>query len=295
LNQELAVANEALVLSNVALHEGEERYRQLAKENERLYRQQLAIAEGLQLALLDIPSQIGHVKLGHIYRSATEAAHVGGDFYDVFEVKGGGIAVLIGDVAGHGIQAARTATLVKDVVHAFAHQSLRTHEVLRRTNGLLIEKELPGFVTLFLGIIDPETGHLRYSCAGHPESLLRRASGEVERLGSGTSPLGVYPDAVWKPHAIDLEAGDILVLNTDGVIEARRNGQFFGEKRLDSVVKRRPASPERLPKAILDQVLAFSEGSLHDDVAILAVMLTDKGNGGRAKAKPFKQEKLLGS
>jgi sigma-B regulation protein RsbU (phosphoserine phosphatase) len=122
------------------------------------------------------------MRMGHPYRSATETAHVGGDFYDAFEVKGGNTAVLIGDVAGHGVQAARTATFVKDVIHAFAHQSVRPQEVLQRTNALLIEKEFPGFVTLFLAIIDTTTGRLRYASAGHPESVLRRASRDIQRL-----------------------------------------------------------------------------------------------------------------
>ena len=118
----------------------------------------LVLFRRLQESLLDIPTELSGVKFGHLYRSATEQAQVGGDFYDVFEAKEGKIALLIGDVAGHGIEAARTATLVKDVVHAFIHQTLRTHEVLRRTNGLLIEKNLPGFVTLFLGILDTGNG-----------------------------------------------------------------------------------------------------------------------------------------
>ena len=261
--------------AEAALRESEERYRLLAAENERLYRQQLDIAENLQLALLNIPSELGPVKLGHLYRSATEAARVGGDFYDVFEVKEGSVAILIGDVAGHGIQAARTATLVKDVVHAFLHQSLRTHEVLRRTNLLLIEKELLGFVTVFLGILDRSTGRLRYSSAGHPETLLRRASGQIERLGCGYSPLGVYPEASWKPQEVDLAVDDLLVLYTDGVIEARRNGELFGEKRLERLLKRKRLTPQRLPHLVLDQVLAFAGGNLEDDVAILALSLTD--------------------
>jgi PAS domain S-box-containing protein len=276
LNQELAAANEALVLSNVALRESEKRHRILAEENEHLYRQQLDIAENLQLALLNIPSEIGPVRFGHIYRSATEAARVGGDFYDAFEVKDGQIALLIGDVSGHGIEAARTATLVKGVIHAFTHQPLRTHEVLKCTNGLLIEKKLPGFVTVFLGTLDTKTGQLRYSSAGHPDTLLRRASGTVERLGGGSSPLGAYPDATWKPQAVDLEANDLLVLYTDGVIEARRDGELFGEKRLETLVGRKRISPERLPHLILDQVSAFSEGTLQDDVAILTVLLPSR-------------------
>jgi PAS domain S-box-containing protein len=275
-----------------AQRESEERYRGLAAENERLYRQQLDIAENLQFAFLNIPSEIGPVSLGHLYRSATEAARIGGDFYDVFEVKEGQIAVLIGDVSGHGIQAARTATLVKDVIHAFTHQSLRTHEVLRHTNKLLLEKNLPGFVTAFLGILDQNTGRLRYSLAGHPEALLRRVSGEVQRLGSGTSPLGVYPDPSWRTHEVDLEANDVLVLYTDGVIEARRNGEFFGETRLENVIKRTDVSPQRLPQLVLDQILAFSDGGLQDDVAVLALSLREIVVG--TSKPPVKQEKLLG-
>ena len=141
---------------------------------------------------------MGPVRLGHLYRSATKAAQVGGDFYDAFEVKGNKIAMMVGDVAGHGIEAARTATLVKDVAHAFIHQSLRPHQVLRRTNALLLEKNLHGFVSLFLAILDTETGLLRYASAGHPETLLRRSSGEIQMLGTGAPPLGIFP-------ALDLE------------------------------------------------------------------------------------------
>ena len=162
-----------------ALRRSEESYRALAAENEQLYRQQLDIAESLQMALLNLPAEIGRLKLGHLYRSATEAARVGGDFYDVFEIKDNQIAVIIGDVAGHGIRAARTATLVKDVVHAFAHQSPRSREVLRRANKVLVEKESPGFfVTVFLAILNSDTGELQYSSAGHPATLLRRSLGE---------------------------------------------------------------------------------------------------------------------
>jgi phosphoserine phosphatase RsbU/P len=184
--------------SREALRNSEERYRVLAAERERLYRQQLDIAESLQLALLNIPSEIGPLRIGHLYRSATEAAKVGGDFYDVFDVKGGKAAVLIGDVSGHGIEAARTATLVKDVVHAFIHEALRPHQVLKRTNALLVEKNLPGFVTVFVAVLDTPTGLLRFASAGHPEALLRRTSGEVQLLGSGSLPLGVFADATWK-------------------------------------------------------------------------------------------------
>jgi phosphoserine phosphatase RsbU/P len=256
------------------LRDSEERYRAVAEENERLYRQQLDIAENLQFGLLSIPSEIGPLRIGHVYRSATDAALVGGDFCDLFEAKGDHVAILIGDVCGHGIQAARTATLVKDVVHAFTHQSLRPHEVLRRTNGLLVEKRLAGFVTLFLGILDNETGLFRFASAGHPDVLLKRASGEIQWLGAGSSPLGVFPDANWKPGMVQLESGDLLLLYTDGVIEARRDGELFGEERLQELLTPKKLTPEDLPGHILDEVLAFSNGTLRDDVAMLALTVT---------------------
>lgn len=282
--------------AEVALRQSEEKFRALAEENERLYRQQLEIAESLQAALLSIPSQIGAIKLGHLYRSASEAARIGGDFYDVFEVKDGKVAVLIGDVAGRGTEAARTATLVKDMVHAFTHQSLRTNEVLKRTNMVLIEKNFRDFVTLYLAILDKYTGHLRYSSAGHPETILKRASGEIQMLGCRSVPLGVYPDATWKPHAVDLNPNDVLLLYTDGVTEARNGDGSFGQKRLASLLKRRTIGGrigvERLPQLVVDQVLAFSEGELKDDVAVLALTI-DEVVRPRPLKEPDRQEKLL--
>jgi PAS domain S-box-containing protein len=269
--------------------QAEERVQALADENERLYRQQLDIAERLQAAFLHIPSQLGAIRIEHLYRSASEVARLGGDFYDVFQAKGGRIALLMGDVAGHGIEAARAATLAKDVVHAFVHQTLRTDEVLKRTNGLLMEKQLPGHVTLFLGILDPHTGELRYSSAGHPDMLVRRASADVEHLTANSLPLGIFSDAVWKQSAVELQEDDLLVLFTDGVIEARRNGEQFGEKRLDSLLRRKRASAEGLPNFILDRVLTFSEGILQDDLAILTARLTSKPEAASRK-KPRQPE-----
>jgi PAS domain S-box-containing protein len=258
-----------------SLKVSEERYRVLAADNQRLYQQQFDIAENLQGALLDIPAEIGPIKLGHLYRSASEAARVGGDFYDVFGVTEANVGILVGDVSGHGIQAARTATLVKDVVHAFVHQSLDPDEVLGSTNQLLIEKGLSGFVTVFLGILECGTGHFRYASAGHPEGLLLRASGRVEKLVSRSSPLGVFVEAVWEVRGLELASGDRLLLYTDGVTEARRDGELFGEERLERIVATTQSSVEDLPHVVLDEVLRFSGGALKDDLAVLVLSVTD--------------------
>ncbi len=279
-----AAAREAVLSQSVkdreslleSLKTSEEKYRALAAENQRLYQQQFDIAENLQGALLDIPAEIGTVKLGHLYRSASEAARVGGDFYDVFGDRDGNVGILVGDVSGHGIQAARTATLVKDVVRAFAHQSLEPDEVLGHTNQLLIEKGLPGFVTVFLGILECGTGRLRYASAGHPEAILRKASGNMEKLLSRSSPLGVFAEATWKTRDVELVTDDRLLLYTDGVTEARRDGELFGEERLERLVAKAQSPVEELPRLVLDEVLAFSGGALKDDVAVLALSVTDR-------------------
>jgi serine phosphatase RsbU (regulator of sigma subunit) len=279
-----AAAREALLSQAVddrdklveSLKASEEQQRKLAEENRQLYQQQLDIAEKLQTSLLHVPAEIGQVRIGHLYRSATEAARVGGDFYDVFQVKGANIVVLIGDVSGHGIEAARTATLVKDTIHAFAYQSPAPDKVLARTNALLVEKALPGFVTVFFGLLDPKSGAFQYASAGHPHAYLRRTSGSLELLGQGSLPVGVYADASWRSSKASLEMGDILLLYTDGVIEAQADGERFGDTRLEPLVKRKNVSVERLPRLILDKVLAFSHGRLLDDAALLALQLTDR-------------------
>jgi PAS domain S-box-containing protein len=233
--------------------------------------EQRAIASALQKALLDLPQRAPGVEFGHLYRSATQQAQVGGDFYDVFEANGGRIGLLIGDVSGHGVEAARTATLVKDVVHAFAHQFRRPYLVLRETNRLLVEKNLSGFVTVFLGLLDPETGTLVYSSAGHPPPLLL-AERQAEPLTSASLPLGVFADARYRDVEIDIPKGALLLLYTDGLTEARRNGNFFGEAGLAATLAKLGSQPiEELPSALLNEVLSFSDGRLRDDVALLAV------------------------
>jgi serine phosphatase RsbU (regulator of sigma subunit) len=239
---------------------------------------QRRIAGTLQQTLLDLPPAIPGVAYGHLYRSATAEAAVGGDFFDIFEAKKGRVGLLIGDVAGHGVEAARMSTLVKDTIRAFAHQFRRPSVILRETNQLLLERRIPGFVTIFLGMLDRGTGLLVYSLAGHPYPLRRRAGGEVEELTGAAVPLGVFPDQSWKEYRVQLDPSDVLLLYTDGASEVRRDGRFFGEAGLIETLRRHGGgSPEALPALVLDEVLRFSGGILSDDVALLAVGLRPAG------------------
>lgn len=237
--------------------------------------QQRRIASVLQDTLLDVPREPPGVRFGHLYRSATEGARIGGDFYDVFQVDGEHSVVLIGDVSGHGVEAARIATLVKDVVRAFSHKYRHPRHILRMTNDLLIDRKTPGFVTLFLGVISPRGGTLIYSSAGHPNALLRSSNGAVALLEAASAPLGVFASHSWKESKTSLSDEDLLFLYTDGAVEARRGDCFFGQEGLMEVLAGwSHPSPEHLPEAVLGEVLAFSGGKLADDVALLAIQLT---------------------
>ena len=240
-------------------------------ETARLFEEQRTLMMRLQETLLDLPKELPGVRFGHLYRSATREARVGGDFYDVFEAKHGRIGLLVGDVSGRGIEAARVASLVKDTVHAFAHLFGRPHQVLRETNRLLVEKQTPGFVTAFVGFLDPEDGTFVYSSAGHPAPLVA-ANGGIEALKSAGTPLGAFPDARYRDIETKLPRESRLVFYTDGITEARRDGEFFGEQGLKTALAQMMSEPvEKLPALLLDEALRFTGGHLEDDVAVLAV------------------------
>ena len=264
LADSLGVANTGLAARNEELQGAHQ-------EIARLFDEQSSLVIALQQALLDIPQDLPGVKFAHLYQSATRHAQVGGDFYDVFEAKHGRVGLLIGDVSGHGVEAARIATLVKDTIHAFAHQFRLPHLVLRETNRLLVEKNLPEFVTVFLGFLDREGGRLVYSSAGHPPPLLA-TDGQVALLQSIGVPLGVFADARYRDTETDVQEGSLLLLYTDGITEARRDGDFFGEKRLVEALRGVRSGPiDALPSLLLDEAIGFSGGLLRDDVALLVV------------------------
>jgi sigma-B regulation protein RsbU (phosphoserine phosphatase) len=167
--------------------------------------------------------------------------------------------------------------MVKDVVVAFSYRSRRPDTVLRQTNRLLVEKGIEGFVTLFLAILNPSTGVLIYSSAGHPNPLLWRSDGQIELLQVGSPPLGVFDSHPWRATEIQLEEQDILLAYTDGATEARRDGRLFGQEGLvDALRGRQGLSMNQLPEALLADILTFSNGVLSDDVALLALRLTGR-------------------
>ncbi len=205
----------------------------LALENARLYEAQKNIADTLQKALLRVPADIPDLSVDFLYHSATESAMVGGDFYDVFALTEHDVVLVIGDVSGHGVEAASMAALVRDTLRAYALQGLPLQHVMTLANESLVRQtDLLPFTTVFAVFLRTDTGRLEYASAGHPPALIRRRSGGVEQLGGYAPPLGVFPGVGYEVRNSTLLPGEVLLLYTDGLLEARRDGELFGEARV---------------------------------------------------------------
>jgi len=245
----------------------------LALENARLYEAERNIADTLQEALLSVPEHMVGIKYGYLYRSATEVARVGGDFFDIFELEHGKAGIVIGDVSGSGIEAAALTAVVKNTIKAHAYESNAPALVMAKTNDLVV-KVTPSstFVTVFFGVFETDTGELTYCSAGHLPAIVKRKEAGIELLAKQSPMIGAFPELHYEDNREVLNEGDILVLNTDGVIEARRNGELFGMESLVEFIKNLPPIPaEEVPQAIFNKIIDFSAGELLDDMALLVV------------------------
>jgi PAS domain S-box-containing protein len=246
----------------------------LALFNADLYTRQREVAQVLQQEMVAVPETIPGLRFGHAYRSATEGANVGGDFYDIFPVDDSRVWVVIGDVSGHGIEAATTASLIREITRALTLDDLEPAVVMRKLNRAVIHRlDFRHFATMFIGRLDRRTGDLDYCSAGHPPAYLLRDDGRVERLLFGNFPVGALLESGYEGHRITLGQGDKLVLYTDGVLEARSGSYFFGEERLAEVLMH-AAAPEIVPEQVLAAVDAFSKGRLVDDLAVVCISPT---------------------
>lgn len=243
--------------------------------NARLYAAQRNIADTLQEALLTMPQKIKGIDFGHFYRSATATMKVGGDFYDLFELEHDRVGIVIGDVSGKGLQASSLTSLVKNAIKAYAYQEKSPASIMAKANVVVQKESIPAiFITVFFGILDIKTGRLVYCSAGHPPGILKRTTSETSPLTTSSPMIGAFSALNYIDDKVDLKKGDALILYTDGVIEARNNGELFGEEKLVSLIKDLDClETSKLPRAIIGEITDFTGGKLSDDVAILTVSL----------------------
>jgi hypothetical protein len=244
----------------------------IALDNAHLYEREHRIAETLQQAILTPPDPVEGLDMAYVYRPASAAANVGGDFYDVIAVEPDQVAFMVGDVSGKGIEAARFTTLMKDGARAFILEGSDPTDVLYRLNHLAWRSTpVERFATGFLGKLDVSTGALECAGAGHPPAFVLTDDG-VSELTSSAGVLGAWDGLTFEARTRVLEPGDVLVMYTDGVTEARRERELFGEERLAEALWELRGTPvAELPEALLSSVLEFSGGALRDDVVILCL------------------------
>lgn len=213
----------------------------------------------------DIPG----FELGLVYEPAGHEVG-GGDIFGVWTLPSGALAVLVGDVAGKGLEVAALSAMVRFFVEARTWDSERPAEVLEQTDRLL-RGRLPdsSFVAAFMGVIAGE--RLRWANAGHAAPVLMSADGDHVLAATGV-PLGVAEEAHYEERDHAFGAGDVLFAATDGLVEARRAGDFFGDRRLSEVLKAhgRSVSAEELVAVVHREVEAWAP-SIDDDLALLAL------------------------
>jgi serine phosphatase RsbU (regulator of sigma subunit) len=253
----------------------------MAIDNARLYEHQKATAMTLQQSLLPaaLPEAPG-VEWAACYLPAGEGLEVGGDFYDVFPAAGGGcMAVVIGDVSGKGVGAATVTALTRHTTRAVTMYDVVPSHVLSQLNHAIIEQGQGLFVTAIfacLGSAEDAAGgrRLTFACGGHLPPLLLRPNGVVEALGRPGMLLGFFPDPQFPNCEARLFPGDLVLFYTDGVTEARRQRELYGEERLAALLASCRGLPPRQIVARIEQAaLDFQDGRARDDIAILALQI----------------------
>lgn len=238
--------------------------------------EELRIGHEIQAGLLSshIPELAG-VDLAASYLPAKE---VSGDFYDLFRLDNGKLLIAICDIAGKGISACLFSLGLRSILRSLASVTNDLSEFIRKVNDLyLIDAHASSmFATLWLGIYDPATHRLDYCSQGHPPALLRR-EGKLQELWTGGIALGAQKIDVIPTKHITLMKGDLLLLYTDGVIEAHnQKDQLFGKERLKESLLGQGTS-QQIGDQLIEKVSRFSRGAVqHDDITLVVLQIPDR-------------------
>lgn len=235
--------------------------------------QELEIARNIQLSIL--PGDMAPDRGFQIAADMLPAKEVGGDFYDVFAIDRDRVGVIVADVSGKGVPAAFFMLITRTLMRATALFGMSPGRCLARVNGLLAaENEEMMFVTLFYGILDLRTGTLAYANAGHNPPLVCRQGGQVEALPpTGGIAMAVEPGLHYDEARLDMAAGDILLMFSDGVTEAfAKDGSLFGDRRLATLLGGKEGDAKQVLQAILKDVQDFAlDAEQSDDITALVV------------------------
>jgi phosphoserine phosphatase RsbU/P len=245
----------------------------------RLGSERAVLARTLQQILLPprLP-EIPGLQVAARYRAGGTGAEVLGDFYDVFPSAGGSWGLVVGDVCGSGIAAAKSTAFARYTLRGEALRQARPSLILAGLNQAMLDwaADDPRFLTAIYATVRPRLGvtSVRISAAGHPLALIRRSDGRIETTGRPGTLLGLFPDPDLHDTRLLLRPGDAMILYTDGVTEARSDitRELYGDQRLTETL----AGPANLTAAqiaatVINATRTFSGGTVNDDTAVLVL------------------------
>jgi serine phosphatase RsbU (regulator of sigma subunit)/anti-sigma regulatory factor (Ser/Thr protein kinase) len=235
------------------------------------FEQELEVARLIQQNFL--PKQLPELQGWQIAAYYRPAREVGGDFYDVIPLPDGRVGFVVGDVTDKGVPAALVMSATRSVLRASATRLKEPGEVLERVNEHLCP-DMPEkmFVTCLYGVLDPETGVLRFANAGHDVPYVKTADGVMELRARGM-PLGLMPGMSYEQKEATLQPGDAVLLHSDGIVEAHDpNRDMFGFPRLKETVASGPTGQELIDR-VLSEIEAFTgpDSEQEDDITMVTL------------------------
>ena len=244
----------------------------LAIDNARLYQQQKDFADTMQRSLLPrgLPEVEG-LEVGAVYESSAQV-DVGGDVYDFLTLPDGKLAVVLGDASGHGVAATADMALAKFVFRSLVRLYPGPGDLLTQANEVALGELASGaFVTMVCLTADPLTGEVSAASAGHPPIRVLSPEGTISGLAPGGLALGIEADQEYEHEDTTLAPGAAICLYTDGLIEARRDGEQYGVDRLDAALAAgRELPAQELAEHVVADVGRFA-GEPEDDYAVVVI------------------------
>jgi len=242
-----------------------------ALDHARRFERERTTADSFQRAMLpQVLPELDNVSFSASYSAASETRRVGGDFYDAFALSDGRVALTIGDVTGHGLEAAVIMGEIRQSLRAAASfEDVEPSSILDRASRLLVGSGRAVFVTAVFGVLDPRSGLFEYATAGHPSPVVFDGARTMRLAGSGL-PIGLREgDGV--DFTLTLPPGCTIVLYTDGLIEFARDLDE-GERRLDAAIAALDISAgDAIAGGIMQRVLGSD--TANDDIAILTATI----------------------
>lgn len=245
----------------------------LSIETASKYEKEHYIVETLQRSLLPKIPQLDGIEVSVLYCPARRQSEVGGDYYDFFTSENGTIGVTIGDVCGKGIDAATETAMARYYLQAFASRFKDPATVINYVNKT-IARNYGTLITMIYLLIDTERRVLKYANAGHPPAFILTHDKNIKFLETTGPLVGAVEKAQFRSKELQINKGDTIFLYTDGLTEAQRDGELFGEKRLIALLEELNGLPmNTLVNRVYKKAIEWGNNITNDDIALVGLKL----------------------